>query len=54
MIADEPLYQEWLAERGGARPALYAGVIGGVLGIAWLRNRRSAASQQQPRKEAVS
>jgi YjbE family integral membrane protein len=54
MIADEPLYQEWLAEHGGARPALYAGVIGGVLGIAWLRNRRTAATQQQPRKEAVS
>jgi YjbE family integral membrane protein len=54
MIADEPLYQEWLAERGGVRPALYAGVIGGVLGIAWLRNRRTAASLQQPRKGAVS
>ncbi|HEX6691386.1 MAG TPA: TerC family protein [Burkholderiales bacterium] len=55
MIADEPLYQEWLAEHGGVRPALYAGVIGGVLGIAWLRNRKTAAaSQQQPRKEAVS
>lgn len=53
MIAEEPLYQEWLDGRPGLKPALFAAVTGGVLGVAWLRNRRPAESQQ-PRKEAAS
>ena len=52
MIADEPLYQEWLDGRPGLKSLLFIVVIGGVLGSAWLRNRRSA-EPQQARKEAV-
>jgi YjbE family integral membrane protein len=52
MLADEPLLQESLGSRGGLKPSLYALVIGGVLGLAWLRNRRAAA-QQNARKEAM-
>jgi YjbE family integral membrane protein len=52
MIADEPLYQEWLDARPGLKSLLYVVLTGGVLGIAWLRNRIKAA-QQQARKEAV-
>ena len=46
MIADEPLYHQWLDTRPGLNGALFAGVIGGVLGAAWLRNRKPAARQQ--------
>jgi hypothetical protein len=28
-------------------------IIGGVLGFAWLRNRKAAASRQDARKEVV-
>jgi YjbE family integral membrane protein len=52
MIADEPLYQEWLDGRPGLKSLLFIVVIGGVLGSAWLRNRRPA-EPQQARKEAV-
>src|SRR5262245_43815390 len=41
MIADEPLYQEWLDARGGLKSMLFVVVIGGVLGLAWLRNRKA-------------
>jgi YjbE family integral membrane protein len=52
MIADEPLYQEWLDSKPGMKTALFAVLVGGVLGLAWLRNRRSPAPQAA-RKEAV-
>jgi YjbE family integral membrane protein len=40
MIADEPLYQEWLDGRPGLKSALFLLITGGTLGVAWLRNRR--------------
>jgi YjbE family integral membrane protein len=52
MLADEPLLQEFLDGRSGLKALLYVLVIGGVLGVAWLRNRR-AAVQESTRKEAV-
>ena len=41
MIADEPLYQEWLQQRPGVKSALFILTVGGVLGAAWLRNRKA-------------
>jgi len=41
MIIDEPLYQEWLAARPGVKAAMFLGISGGVLGAAWLRNRKA-------------
>ena len=41
MITSEPFVSELLHERRGAVNALYLVVIGGVLGIGWLRNRRA-------------
>jgi YjbE family integral membrane protein len=52
MLADEPLLQESLESRSGLKTLLYVLVIGGVLGFAWLRNRRAAA-QQNGQKEAM-
>ena len=52
MLADEPLLQELLDSRPGLKTMLYLALIGGVLGLAWLRNRRLAA-QENARKEAV-
>jgi YjbE family integral membrane protein len=52
MLADEPLLQESLESRSGLKTLLYVLVIGGVLGFAWLRNRRAAA-QQNRQKEAM-
>ena len=52
MLADEPLLQGFLEERPGLKGMLYTLVIGGVLGLAWLRNRRIAVQQNQS-KEAV-
>jgi YjbE family integral membrane protein len=52
MLADEPLLQESLESRSGLKTSLYVLVIGGVLGFAWLRNRRAAA-QQNAQKEAM-
>lgn len=40
MLADEPLVSDWFSAHPALKGALYAGVIGGVLGLAWLRNRR--------------
>ena len=42
MIADEPLYQEWMEGRPGIRSAIYLFTIGGVLAVPYLRNRRAA------------
>jgi len=53
MLADEPLLQELLDSRSGLRTLLFVVVIGGVLGLAWLRNRKAAAARQDSRKEAV-
>jgi YjbE family integral membrane protein len=41
MIADEPLYQAWLDARPGLKSLLFVVVIGGPLGMAWLRNRKA-------------
>ena len=41
MIADEPLYEAWLDARPGLKSLLYAGITGGVLAAAWLRNRKT-------------
>ena len=41
MVVEEPLYQEWLAARPGVNAALFIGITGGVLGAAWLRNRKA-------------
>ena len=45
MIADEPLYQEWLAARPGVKSVLFVACVGGVLGVAWLRNRKAKAKE---------
>ena len=42
MIASETFVKEALEGRPAAAGLLYIGVIGGVLGLAWLRNRRTA------------
>ena len=52
MLAEEPMLQDLLEGRSGLKTLLYIPVIGGVLGLAWLRNRRAAA-QESTRKEAV-
>jgi YjbE family integral membrane protein len=41
MIADEPLYQEWLEGRPGLKSMLFVVLTAGVLGMAWLRNRKA-------------
>ena len=53
MLAGEPLLQEALDARSGLRTLLFVVIIGGVLGLAWLRNRKAAAARQDARKEAV-
>lgn len=45
MIADEPLYQEWLQGRPGIRSTLYLVVVGGVLAVPYLRNRRARVKE---------
>lgn len=40
MIAGEPFFQDWFLERPGIKTLIYPVLIGGVLGIAWLRNRK--------------
>jgi YjbE family integral membrane protein len=52
MLADEPLLQEFLDARSGLRTSLFVLIVGGVLGLAWLRNRKATA-RQDARKEAV-
>ena len=53
MLADEPLLEAFLDSRPGLKTLLFVVVIGGVLGLAWLRNRRLAAAQDNARKEAM-
>ena len=40
MIAGEPFFQDWFAEHPGFKALIYPALIGGVLGLAWLRNRK--------------
>jgi YjbE family integral membrane protein len=53
MLAHEPLVARFFDERPGLETLLYVVVIGGVLGLAWLRNRKVAAAPQNARKEAI-
>jgi YjbE family integral membrane protein len=46
MLVHEPLIADRLAERQGITNLVYVAVIGNVLGIAWLRNRKAAISAQ--------
>ncbi|MBI2752522.1 MAG: TerC family protein [Betaproteobacteria bacterium] len=42
MLAGDPLLKDLLATSRASVTAIYVAVIGGVLGLAWLRNRRPA------------
>ena len=48
MIAGEPFVHAWLAGHGRWADALYVLVIGGTLGLAWLRNRRALTAKEIP------
>jgi len=52
MIVSEPFIGEVLEARPSRSVLLYIGVIGGVLGLAWLRNRR--ATLPKDRMETIS
>jgi YjbE family integral membrane protein len=45
MIADEPFFQDVLVARPGLQISIYILVIGGVLGLAWLRKPRKEVLQ---------
>ena len=51
MIISEPAFASYFSTRPVFIGVIYVVVIGGVLGIAWLRNRVTAV--EQPRKEAL-
>jgi YjbE family integral membrane protein len=46
MITEEPFVHDYLAGRPLAVSAAYAAIIGGILGLAWLRNRRTVPRAQ--------
>ena len=46
MLADEALVRELLAGSPAGISAIYIAVVGGILGLAWLRNRRAAVRSQ--------
>ena len=46
MITGEPFVQEWLEGRRGLVNVLYVVVVGGTLGLAWLRNRRAILAKE--------
>jgi len=46
MIVSEAFVKDALEGRSAAAALIYLGVIGGVLGLAWLRNRRAPAKQR--------
>jgi YjbE family integral membrane protein len=48
MIVSEPLVEEALASRPVVADAIYIAVIGGVLGLAWLRNRKAQKPKEVP------
>ena len=45
MIANEPHFEDFFAERPSIKNALYPLIIGGVLGFAWLRRPRKEVLQ---------
>jgi YjbE family integral membrane protein len=45
MIANEPHFEDFFAERPAIKNALYPLIIGGVLGLSWLRRPRKEALQ---------
>jgi predicted tellurium resistance membrane protein TerC len=47
MIVSEAFVKEALEGQPAAAALIYLGVIGGVLGLAWLRNRRAALPKQR-------
>ena len=47
MITGEPFLQEFFENRRGLANALYPLVVGGTLGLAWLRNRRVLATGKE-------
>jgi hypothetical protein len=51
MIVGEPLFADTFAARPVTVGLIYVGVIGGVLGLAWLRNREPAP--QRGHEEAL-
>jgi YjbE family integral membrane protein len=46
MITEEPFVHELLTGRPVAISAVYIAVVGGILGLSWLRNRRTAPRSQ--------
>jgi YjbE family integral membrane protein len=46
MIVSEPLVEEALAGRAALANAVYIAVIGGVLGLAWMRNRKAQKTKE--------
>jgi predicted tellurium resistance membrane protein TerC len=46
MLTDEPFVRELLAGSPAGISAIYIAVVGGILGLAWLRNRRAAVRSQ--------
>jgi YjbE family integral membrane protein len=46
MLTEEPFVHEFLTGRTVAISAVYIAVVGGILGLAWLRNRRTALRSQ--------
>jgi len=46
MITGEPFLEEFFGERRGLVNALYVLVVGGTLGLAWLRNRRALTAKE--------
>jgi YjbE family integral membrane protein len=46
MLTEEPFVHELLTGRTAALTAVYAATVGGILGLAWLRNRRAALRSQ--------
>jgi YjbE family integral membrane protein len=51
MLAEEPLVEEWFDARPAVKTLLYLSTMGGVLGGAWLRGRRTVSQKDQ--KEAL-
>jgi YjbE family integral membrane protein len=48
MITGEPFLEEFFAERRRLVNVLYVLVVGGTLGLAWLRNRRALTAKEIP------
>jgi YjbE family integral membrane protein len=46
MLVEEPLLVDRWVQRPGVRTLIYVVVIGGVLGLAWLRNRKGTAHKE--------